>query len=154
MIFEKRRLELAGKRVKIQGEMLHAIRIVKFYGNIVPPLHPARSACALTVPCPPPTAWEESFLGRIFKTRLTETNLLLKCVVVAVTHGSCNGTQLTPLLPCCPLRYNFVRSTIVMMFMTLPLLVSLVTFGVYIAAGNVLDAPTVFKSLALFNALR
>eukprot|EP01028_Stygiella_incarcerata_P007998 TRINITY_DN335_c0_g4_i1.p1 TRINITY_DN335_c0_g4~~TRINITY_DN335_c0_g4_i1.p1 ORF type:complete len:1380 (-),score=414.43 TRINITY_DN335_c0_g4_i1:928-5067(-) len=40
------------------------------------------------------------------------------------------------------------------LFVVTPVLVSVATFGTYVALGNELDAPTVFTALSLFNLMR
>eukprot|EP00753_Platysulcus_tardus_P003850 PLAT12496.19.p1 GENE.PLAT12496.19~~PLAT12496.19.p1 ORF type:complete len:1397 (+),score=834.47 PLAT12496.19:82-4272(+) len=73
-------------------------------------------------------AWEESFQERLCALREKEMQLLKKAA--------------------------FANSSIVLFFMVLPVAVSLGTFAVYVAYGGELSPALVFRSLALFNALR
>ncbi|CAG2101474.1 unnamed protein product, partial [Medioppia subpectinata] len=72
--------------------------------------------------------WEEAFVDNILAIRRRELNLIRK-------SGLISGV------------------TVVLAGIT-PFLVALVTFGIYIAMGNTLDAQKAFVSIALFNLLR
>jgi len=50
--------------------------------------------------------------------------------------------------------YSFLRSGLTVLFSTVPTIVSLAAFGVYIATGGNLTSSTAFTALSLFNILR
>ena len=51
-------------------------------------------------------------------------------------------------------RMNFQDSLLSVMFLMLPVLMSLGTFAVFVSRGNKLEADVVFRTVAFFNALR
>ena len=74
------------------------------------------------------TAWEDSYLNRVNELRADELYVLR--------------------------QYNIYEAMIIVVFLVLPVWMSLTTFGVYSGTGNVMDAGSVFRVVALFNALR
>jgi len=73
-------------------------------------------------------AWEDSFLYKIGVARASELYWL--------TYSA------------------YLRAGVFFFWLTTPLIVSLVTFAVYVGTGNELDAQTAFTALSLFNILR
>lgn len=73
-------------------------------------------------------AWEDSFLNRVNGLRQSELDILRK--------------------------YNIYQSLIIVVFLVLPVWMSLTTFGVFAGTGHVMTAGAVFRAVALFNALR
>jgi hypothetical protein len=51
-------------------------------------------------------------------------------------------------------EYAVLFSMVSLVFLMLPMLISVVTFGVYVGLGNTLEPPLVFRTIALFNALQ
>ncbi|KNC46638.1 ATP-binding cassette transporter [Thecamonas trahens ATCC 50062] len=92
------------ERVKLIGEILVGIRVVKFY------------------------AWEDSFMSKVLAARARELEHIRKS--------------------------QLYRAVIGFTMAFAPTAVSVVTFTVYAAAGNSLDAKVVFPAVALFAILR
>ena len=74
---ENMRVKIAGERVKLQGEVLHGIRVVKFYGMCTSPCPHTQSSCSFTSTCAS-AAWEKAFIRRMQAFRAKETTLLRK----------------------------------------------------------------------------
>lgn len=73
-------------------------------------------------------AWELSFVKRILRLRAKELLQLRKMIIFGAWSGIC---------------YN-----------SIPTILTLVVFCVYVALGNTLDAAIVFPAISLFNVLR
>lgn len=73
-------------------------------------------------------AWEHSFLERIAGIRCSEVSVLRRFVT-----------------------WNMISSAV---WDATPYLVSIITFGIYILAGNTLTTSIAFTSISLFNILR
>jgi ABC-type multidrug transport system fused ATPase/permease subunit len=127
--YHRLRLGLADKRVKLSSEILQGIRILKFYGSAI---FSVVWLCLLrfnrVVRSFFQSAWEDSFLSRVNGLRQSELDILRK--------------------------YNIYQSLIIVVFLVLPVWMSLTTFGVFAGTGHVMTAGAVFRAVALFNALR
>lgn len=76
----------------------------------------------------PITAWEDSFLDRVNELRNEELAVLR--------------------------RFNVMEAMVIVVFLVLPVWMSLTTFGVYAGTGHKMNPGSVFRVVALFNALR